>query len=152
MKLTRIAIATIIASTAIASHAADQADVRVTASVVNNCKILSTKDINFGALDPAIANDRTAQGSVSFVCTKNVDYALTADQGANFDAASKRRQMKGGDRDFLPYALERDSFSGRGAGFGNPLEVTLAAAITGADYKNLPAADYVDVLRVTITP
>ncbi len=151
MKLTRIAIATIIASTAIASHAADQADVRVTASVVNNCKILSTNDINFGALDPAVANDRSAQGSISFVCTKNVDYALTADQGSNFDAASSRRQMKGGN-EFLPYALAQASFSGKGAGFGNPLSVTLAAAIAGADYRNLPAADYVDVLRVTLTP
>lgn len=152
MKLSRIALATIIAASAVGAQAADQADVRVTASVINNCKIISTRDINFGALDPATANDRTANGSVNFVCTKNVDYALTADQGANFDAAAKRRQMKGGDRDFLPYALERESFSGKGAGFGNPLSVTLTASVAGADYKNLPAADYVDVLRVTLTP
>ncbi len=152
MKTTRIILATLVAAAASQAFAADQADVRVTASVLNNCKIISTKDINFGALDPAAATDRTANGSVSFVCTKNVDYALTADSGVNFDSASKSRRMKGGDKDFLPYALAADSFSGKGAGFSTPLSVTLTANLAGASYKDLPAADYADVLRVTLTP
>jgi len=152
MKTSRIIIATLIAAATSAAFAADQADVRVTASVLNNCKIISTKDINFGALDPAAATDRSANGAVSFLCTKNVEYALSADQGTNFDGASKRRQMKGGDKDFLPYALENDSFAGKGAGFSTPLSVTLTANVAGTDYKDLPAADYADVLRVTLKP
>ncbi len=152
MKSSRILIAALIASATSMAFAADQADVRVTASVLNNCKIVSTKDINFGALDPAAAADRSANGAVSFVCTKNVDYALTTDQGANFDGASQRRQMKGGEADFLPYALANDTFTGKGAGFSTPLNITLTANVAGNDYKDLPAADYADVLRVTLKP
>jgi len=152
MKSSRILIAAALAAATTSAFAADQADVRVTASVLNNCKIISTKDINFGALDPAAATDRSANGAVSFVCTKNVDYALSADQGANFDGASKRRQMKGGDKDFLPYALEKDTFAGKGSGFSTPLNITLTANVAGNDYKDLPAANYADLLRVTLTP
>ena len=34
----------------------------------------------------------------------------------------------------------------------NPVSVTLAASLVGADYKDLPADDYMDTLVVTINP
>jgi spore coat protein U-like protein len=148
----RLLIATIAASFAAAAGAADQADVRVTAAVINNCKIKSSEDINFGKLDPALATDQKAQGSVTFACTKNVDYTVAADQGANFDSAASKRRMKGADQNFLPYALEQASFTGKGQGFSAPIRVALAANIAGTDYKDLPADNYADLLRVTITP
>jgi hypothetical protein len=60
--------------------------------------------------------------------------------------------MKGGDTDFLPYALEKDTFAGKGSGFSTPLNITLTANVAGNDYKDLPAANYADLLRVTLTP
>ena len=132
--------------------AADEQDVKVTASVVENCKIQSAEDINFGLLDPAQATDAEASGSVSFACTMDVDYTVSANNGAHFDTDASSRRMKGADSNFLPYALAQDSFSGQGQGFSTPVSVTLAASLAGSDYKDLPADDYKDTLVVTINP
>ncbi len=132
--------------------AADNADVKVKASVLNNCKINSTNDINFGALDPAVASDNTASSSVIFTCTKNVDYVLNADNGSHFDNASGKRRMKGADSNYLPYSLAQSSFTGQGMGFTNPITVALSASVQGSDYRDLPADNYLDTLHLTITP
>jgi spore coat protein U-like protein len=132
--------------------AADSADVKVTASVVKNCKISATKDINFGTLDPAAATNASAQGAVVFACTRGAEYKLSADNGQHFDNSASKRRMKGADDNFLPYAIAQDSFSGKGEGFSQPITVALAADIAGADYKDLPADSYADTLRLTIEP
>lgn len=152
MKARKIIATAILLATAGVAAAADQADVRVTASVINNCKILSTQDINFGQLDPAAATDKKASGEIRFACTRNVDYVLSANEGSYFDKASASRRMKGGADFYLPYGIEQATFKGTGEGFSNPLKVSLAANLTGASYKDLPADNYVDVLRVTLTP
>ena len=152
MNTRKIIAGLILTSIAGVAAAADQADVRVTASVINNCKIISTQDINFGQLDPAVADDKKASGEIRFACTRNVDYVLSANEGANFDKASASRRMKGAADTFLPYGIEQDTFKGKGEGFSNQLKVTLAASLAGNSYKDLPADNYVDVLRVTLTP
>lgn len=134
------------------AFAADQADVEVTAAVVANCKIQSTQDINFGQLDPAAATDEKATGSVTFACTKDVDYAVKTSDGKHFDASSGSRRMKGAGNDYLPYALAQDSFTGKGNGFSSPVSVDLEASLLGADYKDLPADNYQDVLVVSLNP
>ena len=130
--------------------AADSDQVKVTASVTPICQVTSHKDISFGALDPAQAADAKASGSVSFSCTKSVNYTVTADKGQN--ASGDKRRMKGAENEFLPYALAQDSFTGRGQGFSNPITVELNATIAGLDYKDLPADSYADVLRVNVMP
>jgi spore coat protein U-like protein len=153
MKLTnKVLLSAVLASLTSVAFAADQADVKVTATVTNNCKITATEDINFGLLDPAAATDVSAKGSVSFKCTKNADYTVSADNGANWDAAASKRQMKNGGKDFLPYALAESRFAGKGSGFSTPISVALNASLSGVDYKDLPADSYADVLRVTIAP
>jgi len=132
--------------------AADGADVKVTASVVKNCKISATRDINFGALDPAQATNASAQGAVVFACTRGAEYKLTADNGQNFDQSASKRRMKGDTDNFLPYAIAQDSFAGKGQGFSQPITVALAASIAGSDYRDLPAESYADTLRLTIEP
>lgn len=149
---TTIIVALLSGLIAVNSFAADEKDVKVTAAVAENCKITSAEDINFGLLDPAEATDAKAQGSVNFACTRNVDYSVSANEGSNFDSSTKSRRMIGADKNFLPYALEQDSFSGKGKGFSNPVSVSLAASLAGADYKDLPADDYKDTLVVTINP
>lgn len=139
------------ASMSSTSFAADQADVQVLAAVINNCKIISTQDINFGQLDPAAATDASAQGAVTLACTKNVNYLLAADQGQNSDGSSRR--MRGGaNGDLLAYQLAQDSFAGVGAGFSSPATIGLDASIAGSDYKDLPADAYADTLRFTVMP
>jgi spore coat protein U-like protein len=136
------------ASTALA---ADEADVQVTAAVINNCKIIDTQDINFGSLDPANAVDVNADGAVVLKCTKDVDYTLSADMGQN-ESNGARRMKAGASDDFLTYALGEDSFSGTGLGFSSPITVALAATVAGNDYRDLPADAYADTLRFTVTP
>jgi spore coat protein U-like protein len=151
MKTTsKLALTLIIASCSF-SALAEQADVKVTASVIGNCKIINTDDINFGALDPAQATDQKAQGSIEFACTKNVDYKLSADNGQNFNRETGKRQMNEGDEN-LPYDLAKDTFAGRGQGFSNPMKVSLDATVYGRDYRDLPALSYSDVLRLTLLP
>ena len=133
------------------SFAADEADVQVTAAVINNCKIVDTQDINFGSLDPANAVDVNGDGAVVLKCTKSVDYALTADMGQN-EANGARRMKAGGTDDYLTYALGQDSFAGTGLGFSSPITVALAATVAGNDYRDLPADAYADTLRFTVTP
>jgi spore coat protein U-like protein len=151
-QLNKVLLSAVLATLTSAAFAADQADVKVTAAVVNNCKITATEDINFGQLDPAAATDQSAKGAVSFKCTKSADYTVTADNGANWDAKAGKRQMKGAADNFLPYALAQASFTGKGSGFSTPITVALNASLSGTDYKDLSADSYADVLRVTIAP
>lgn len=145
-------LAAALAGLAPAALAAESAEIRVTATVINTCRIVATEDIAFGTLDPAAATDVAAEGAVSFKCTKNADYALTADNGANWDAAAGRRRMKGAGDGYLPYALAQASFAGKGAGFGTPIRVAIRASLSGADYRDLPADAYADTIRLTLAP
>lgn len=133
------------------ASAADGADVRVTAAVLNNCKIIETQDINFGSLDPANATDVDGDGAVVLKCTKGVDYALSADMGRN-ENGGKRRMKADSSDSFLTYSLAQDAFAGVGEGFSNPITVALAASVAGNDYRDLPADAYADTLRFTVTP
>lgn len=133
------------------AFAADNADVQVTAAVLNNCKIIDTQDINFGSLDPANAIDVDGDGAVVLKCTKGVDYALSADMGRNEDAG-QRRMKAGASDEFLTYTLAQDAFAGTGQGFSTPITVALAASVAGNDYRDLPADSYADTLRFTVTP
>lgn len=148
--VSKLALA-LIASAISFSAFADEADVKVTASVLANCQILKTNDINFGALDPAQATDQQAKGDVTFACTKNVDYTLSADKGQNFNSESGKRQMNEGSEN-LPYDLEKADFTGRAAGFSNPQRVDLNATVFGRDYRDLPALSYTDTLHLTLLP
>lgn len=143
--------AALFAGYASAALAADEADVQVTATVINNCKFMDTKDINFGSLDPSNAVDVNADGAVVLKCTRDVDYTLSADMGQNESNGARRMKADGSD-DYLTYALAQDSFSGTGLGFSNPISVALAATVAGNDYRDLPAAAYADTLRFTVTP
>lgn len=148
----RILAAAILAGIMPRALAADSAEIRVTATVINTCKITATRDITFGSLDPSLATDLSAEGMVSFKCTKNADYTVTADNGANWDASAGKRRMKGAGVNFLSYAIAQSSFTGKGEGFSTPISLAIRASVTGADYRDLPADAYADTLRVTINP
>ncbi len=131
--------------------AGETTELRVTASVIANCKILQIQDINFGALDPGQASNASAEGHISFACTRGVDYRMTVDQGENFDSERSRRRMKG-KADYLPYRIDNEVVSGSGTGFSAPLNFSIEASVSGADYRDLPVAAYQDTLRITLEP
>jgi spore coat protein U-like protein len=148
----RILVAAALAGLAPLAMAAESAEIRVSATVINTCKITSTEDIAFGQLDPSAATDVTAEGAVTFKCTKNADYTVSVDHGSNWDGTAGKRQMKSGGKDVLPYALAESSFSGKGSGFTTPIRLALRASLAGAAYRDLPADAYTDTLRVSINP
>ncbi len=86
--------------------AGETTELRVTASVIANCKILQIQDINFGALDPGQASNASEEGHISFACTRGVDYLMTIDQGENFDSEHSSRRMKSNAADYLPYPID----------------------------------------------
>lgn len=133
--------------------AGDVANVRVSASVLGVCKVIEVQEVQFGALDPSQPIDSDARGSVSFMCTRGVEYRLVADHGENFDASSGLRRMKAaGSQDFLPYALAREQFDGIGTGFRTPVVMPIDAHVNAEDYRDLPASSYSDVIRLVIEP
>lgn len=132
--------------------AGETTELRVTASVNSNCKILQIQDINFGALDPGQASNASEEGHISFACTRGVDYRMTIDQGANFDSERSSRRMKANAADYLPYRIDNEVVSGSGTGFSLPLNFSIQASVSGADYRDLPVAAYHDTLRITLEP
>ena len=133
-------------------HSGEAVDVRVTATVIGNCKILSTQDISFGTLDPGQAVDTKSEGMLSFACTRGIDYKFTVDNGSHYDDEASRRRMKGISSDYLPYSLDNTSISGLGQGFSNPISFNLQASVKGSDYRDLPASSYNDTIRVLLEP
>ena len=136
----------------LALPAGESTEVRVTATVVGNCKILSTEDISFSDLDPGNATDRQSTGIVSFACTKGINYNLRADNGEHFDSAISKRRMKGVADGYLPYKLDQQELSGLGQGFSRPVEFRMAASVLGGDYRDLPADNYADTIRIILEP
>ena len=134
------------------SGAGETTELRVTANVIANCKVLQVQDINFGSLDPGQAVGSTAEGLVSFACTRGVDYRMTVDRGENYDAERGSRRMSGTAGSYLPYYIENDRQSGSGSGFSTPLSFRVQATVRGEDYRDLPVAAYQDTLRITLEP
>jgi spore coat protein U-like protein len=134
-----------------AAHAADSANLGVTANVVGNCQILSTTPVDFGTLDPASTVDATGAGAVSFWCTKNATFTLSMNDGLNADGGVRR--MKGpGATDFIAYNLTAASTSGQGQGRTSPLNVAVNGLVAAANYADAAVGAYSDTVVISITP
>lgn len=127
--------------------AAETRSIQVTANAVARCYIQSTEEIRFGLLDPGQAANVTGQGAVTLACARGVDFRLVADKGRNADAAGVRR-MAAPDGSLLPYSLRADTIAGTGQGFATPVRMAIEATVAGADFRDLPANTYTDVIRV----
>lgn len=127
--------------------AAETRSLLVSANAVARCYIQSTEEIRFGPLDPGQAANVTGRGSVTVACARGLDFRLAADRGRNADAAGVRR-MAAPDGSLLPYALKADTIAGTGLGFAAPVRMAIEATVAGADFRDLPANTYTDVIRV----
>lgn len=146
--MTRDAIAlALLLPLALPAAAAETRGVQVSANVLPRCFIQSTEEIRFGLLDPGQAANVTGQGAVTLACARGVDFRLVADQGGFADATGARR-MGAPDGARLPYTLRAETISGTGQGFAAPVRMAIEASIGGADYRDLPANTYTDVIRV----
>ena len=131
------------------ADAADSKPITISTSVIAACKIQGVEDIRFGSLDPATATNITGEGQIIVGCTRGVEFRLSVDRGLR-SADGGQRRMGGGGAYSLPYTLRADSFNAIGNGFANPTKLTIFATILGADYRDLPADNYLDVLRVIL--
>lgn len=133
------------------AFAADSSTLNVSANVMGNCKITATAPVSFGALDPAAAIDVSANGSVTFWCTKNATYTLALNNGSN--ALLSQKRMKGpGATDFIGYALTPASTAGAGQGKTTPIVVSVAGVVTAAAFADAATGNYTDAVTVNITP
>ena len=167
MRLSTLAIAaTVLFAAGNASAANATGSFKVTASVTNSCVVTSTSDINFGAYDPAVANNTTAATGAGWVkvrCTRGTTPAVRLEQGANAAGGSTclapTRQMASG-ANRLAYTLYSDS--GRTAPWGcdasndvdytfldlNPHQFDVYGSIPAG--QDVPAGTYEDTVTVTV--
>ncbi len=135
------------------AHVAAQEQVatfEVSASVSIRCKVQTLGDIAFGALDPAQAINTFATTEASVACTRGATYRLLVDEGRNFDARRKLRQMVSYSGETLPYTLEIVDAKGLANGWFRPSLIRFNASVRGTDYIDLPAGQYQDVIRISI--
>ncbi|MBL8311785.1 MAG: spore coat protein U domain-containing protein [Burkholderiales bacterium] len=122
----------------------------VTAVVVPRCRIDSSGDVSFGALDPGRATDGAAFGLVRVACTRGTTYRVLVDNGRAFDPRRGMRTMRRFSGEALPYELSTQGDRGIASGWQRPAEVRLDARIRARDYADLPGGTYEDILRISL--
>lgn len=106
---------------------ANQAEILVTATVLNSCVVTATP-LNFGILDSLGSADINATADVVVLCTPGATYGVEMDDGDNFaDGTRKMIGAVGGDT--IPYDV---AFVDGGGGGGLIATVTGVVA-TGLD-------------------
>jgi hypothetical protein len=151
--LAKAAVLAVLAAAAGTVAAAGTQNLNVTATVTGTCKFSSAvQTFGFGTLDPSAAVLTSGSGAaVTYRCTKGTAATgVTADNGAHFSAS---RRMTNG-TDFIPYSLSiaGGTQTGLGFGTGNDLSITLTGSVLAADYVNVSAGSYADVVVLSITP
>ncbi len=133
--------------------AADQ-NLNVSARVVGHCAFNSISDVDFGDLDQASAADATATGNLIFWCTNNASYTLGDEDNPAVGDGTFAGTLGpiGKSKDTIDYTLAYNNFSGSGTGKTTPITSAISATIVNADYVNVEADTYTDIVTFTITP
>lgn len=151
MTITMAAVLTALAGTALA---ADTNTLTVQANVTGTCKFSSpSSTLDFGALDPSVGANKTANTPVQFWCTKGVTETIAAGNGSNWSGT--KRQMKetaSGGTDLIPYTLTLTKDGSSNAGPATPRTLTIDGEVIGSDYIGKTAGGYADTVALTITP
>ena len=129
----------------------DTRNIQVTANVKGGCRFESTPNINFGDLDPAAATDRTQAVTVSFRCTKGVNYTLTVGNGLNYEGGKNRMKRTLG-LEYIPYDITPRSQTVNGKGFSTTDTIKLEGSVLAADYQNVTYGAYADTVTLSIQP
>jgi Spore Coat Protein U domain len=132
---------------------------QVTAQITGTCNFDAADNpagnttLDFGTLDQTLTADVPAtQTSVDYWCTKGTTAtALTAGNGQNTAGCGGTRCLSNG-TDLIPYVLTVTDPGGAGTGKSNPITVTFDGDIVNADYIDVSAGNYTDLVTLTITP
>ncbi len=127
-----------------AMAAADSADIAVSATIEDSCRIDQIGDLGFGSLDPLQAADQTLVPlTVPFevTCTNGTNYKIT-------DNASANPLISGGNN--IVYSLVYDTGTLNGTGTSQTHDLT-GTMLAGA-YVNKPVGSYTATAIVTVTP
>lgn len=134
----------------------------VTATVAASC-IVDTATLAFGTTTSAaiLAGNTDALGTVLVTCTNGSAYVIALDSGAGAGATLASRKMTAG-QDLLNYTVFADAARTTVWGDGTSSSLTVAGTGTGlaqsisaygrifAD-QNAPAANYTDVIAVSVS-
>ena len=133
--------------------------VEVTAVITGTCNFSAANNaagnttLDFGTLDQVTGGNAIATtASLDFWCTKGeVATGITAGAGNNSAGCAGARCLSNG-TDLIPYSLALTPSAGVGAGKSTTLTVAIDGGIVEADYIDVSAGNYDDLVVLTITP
>lgn len=151
-KTLRIAALAAIAALSSGVHAADNADLTVTASVSSVCKLTAVPAMNFGALDPSANSNATASSVIEYKCTKGVAPSSFTVGGQSGGSYSGTLTGASASPDSIAYAIAWTAPTAAGSGFGDGAEktVTLNGTIQYANFQNVKADTYSATVAIII--
>jgi len=138
-----------------AAWAVDTNTLTVRASVVGTCKfeVPKTSTLDFGALDPSVAVDKSVSTTTQFWCTKGVVTGpFTSGQGLYFDS-TKNNMRDTASGDVIPYTIDSlTPDANPNVGPGTTRTLTIAGTVLATDYTGKSAGTYADTVTLTINP
>jgi spore coat protein U-like protein len=132
----------------------------VSARVPGSCALSAASTLGFGSHPGPVTAAYQGQTTLDMLCRNGTAWVLSLDNGQHFDGSSRRMRMGTG-TDHVRYGLYRNP--GRTLAWGSNSGVdTLAGNGTGSNQatvvygqvtagQSVPAGDYQDVVRVTVT-
>ena len=125
-----VMLATTLAAASWAQAGTATATIGLSATVTSNCTITTTP-VGFGAYDPILGSDITAEGSVTVACTKNATGLWV---GLNTGANGARNLKGASSNNMLAYSIKQPSGPAPGAacpayGAGTPWDNTSGSAL-----------------------
>lgn len=125
-------------------------DLTVSAKVIGTCQFTGKSDISFPDIYANSNEDATAEGSLTFWCTKNATYTLGEESNPTVGDGSFTGALSGPET--IPYTMTYTNYSGAGQGRGTPITSAITATITNANFINRSAGDYSDTVTFTVNP
>jgi hypothetical protein len=140
------------------SHAGDTKGLTVSATVLTNgsCKFRTVPaPLNFGAIDPANANDITTSTTIDFRCAGSVPngtYDINQNDGL-YSTGPHANRMRHTTvlTAYLPYTLTISPFTGNFIK-NVTYTATISATVAAANYQNAYAGSYSDTVVISIAP
>jgi len=126
-----LVLASTLAAASWAQAATATATIGLSATVTSNCTI-ATAPVAFGAYDPILGSNITAEGTVTVACTRNATGLWV---GLNTGANGARNLKGAGKNDMLAYSIKQPSSSAPGAacpayGSGSAWDDTSGSALS----------------------
>lgn len=126
----------------------------VSARVPGSCTFSAASALGFGSHPGPVTAAYQGQTTLDMLCRNGTAWVLSLDNGQHFDGSNRRMRM-GTSTDYVRYGLYRNS--GRTIGWANLAGTGTGSSQTTVVYgqvaagQSVPAGDYQDVVRVTVT-